>query len=301
MDQWFPMSEQDLPSAPVDGDVETDQDEKNEKKSSRALALWAYLAPLITFVLIIGVWYFISYVRMDAVRRRTALPAPHTVFEDGLLVWEDRRGLKPILEALLVTSRVALIGLGISIAIGVLLAIAMNTAKWAERSIFPYAVIIQVTPILALVPLIRNWYGFGIPARVVVCVLIAIFPVITNTLFGLQSAKEGHHDLFTLHHASRLTRLWRLEMPGAMPAFLTGLRIAAGGSVIGAVVGDFFFRQGQIGVGRLIDNYQKDTRIPELFTATIVACLFGIIIFLLVGWISSRTLRHWHESARHYS
>ena len=292
------MSEPDHGSEAAQGDVETDPD---EKKSSKALALWAYLAPLITFVLIIGVWYFISYVRMDAVRRRTALPAPHTVFEDGLLVWEDRRGLKPILEALLVTSRVALIGLGISIAIGVLLAIAMNTAKWAERSIFPYAVIIQVTPILALVPLIRNWYGFGIPARVVVCVLIAIFPVITNTLFGLQSAKEGHHDLFTLHHANWFTRLWRLEMPGAMPAFLTGLRIAAGGSVIGAVVGDFFFRQGQIGLGRLIDNYQKDTRIPELFTATIVACLFGIIIFLIVGWISSRTLKHWHESASHYT
>lgn len=292
------MSEQDLRSEPVSSQVETEED---EGKAHRGMAIWTYLAPLITFVIIIGAWYFISYVRMDAVRRRTALPAPHTVWEDGLLVWEDRKGLKPILEALLVTSRVALIGLGISIAIGVLLAIVMNTAKWAERSIFPYAVIIQVTPILALVPLIRNWYGFGIPARVVVCVLIAIFPVITNTLFGLQSAKEGHHDLFTLHHAGWFTRLWRLEMPGAMPAFLTGLRIAAGGSVIGAVVGDFFFRQGEIGLGRLIDNYQKDTRIPELFTATIVACLFGIAIFLIVGWISNRTLRHWHESARNYA
>ena len=294
------MTEQPSGAEPVDGDFEVETDAE-VNKSSKGMGVWAYLAPLITFVLIIGVWYFISYVRMDAVRRRTALPAPHTVFEDGLLVWEDRKGLKPILEALLVTSRVALIGLGISIAIGVVLAIVMNTAKWAERSIFPYAVIIQVTPILALVPLIRNWYGFGIPARVVVCVLIAIFPVITNTLFGLQSAKEGHHDLFTLHHAGWLTRLWRLEMPGAMPAFLTGLRIAAGGSVIGAVVGDFFFRQGEIGLGRLIDNYQKDTRIPELFTATIVACLFGIAIFLIVGWISNRTLKHWHESARNYT
>ena len=292
------MSEADHEIEPALSEVDSDED---EDEARRGAAAWTYLAPLITLILIIGAWYFISYVRMDAVRRRTALPAPHTVFEDGLLVWEDRKGLKPILEALLVTSRVALIGLGISIAIGVILAIVMNTAKWAERSIFPYAVIIQVTPILALVPLIRNWYGFGIPARVVVCVLIAIFPVITNTLFGLQSAKEGHHDLFTLHHASWLTRLWRLEMPGAMPAFLTGMRIAAGGSVIGAVVGDFFFRQGEIGLGRLIDNYQKDTRIPELFTATIVACLFGIAIFLIVGWISNRTLKHWHESARNYT
>lgn len=264
-------------------------------RNERILSL---VAPVVMFFLIIGVWYFISYVRMDEVRRRTALPPPHEVLADGFFTWEDRRGLPPILEALLVTGRVALIGLAISIAFGVIIAIVMNTAKWVESSVFPYAVILQVTPILALVPLIRNWFGFGISSRVVVCVLIAIFPVITNTLFGLQSAQKSHHDLFTLHGTNGFTRLWKLELPGAMPAIFTGLRIAAGGCVIGAVVGDFFFRQGDIGLGRLIDNYQKDTRIPELLTATIVACLFGIAIFLIVGWLSNRALRSWHDSVR---
>lgn len=256
-----------------------------------------WLAPLITFFAIIGVWYCISYLRMDEVRRRTALPPPHKVVSDGFLTWHERRGIRPILESLFVTAQVALIGLLISVVLGILIAIVMNSAKWAEKSIFPYAVVLQVTPILALVPLLRNWFGFGIPSRVVVCVLIAIFPIITNTLFGLQSTDKDHHDLFNLHRASRFTRLMKLELPGALPAIFTGLRIAAGGCVIGAVVGDFFFRQGAIGVGRLLDNYQKDTRIAELMAATICACLFGIAVFACVGWLSKRMLSTWHESA----
>ncbi len=266
-----------------------------ERKSRREARL-NWLAPIVMFGLIIALWYFISYVRMDAVRRRTALPPPHEIFTDGFFVWHERKGIRPILESLLVTGRVALIGLLISVVLGIAVAIAMNTAKWAEKSIFPYAVVLQVTPILALVPLLRNWFGFGISSRVVVCVLIAIFPVITNTLFGLQSAQARHHDLFSLHNVGPVTRLFKLELPGAMPAIFTGLRIAAGGCVIGAVVGDFFFRQGAIGVGRLLDNYQKDTRIPELITATICACIFGIVIFAFVGWLSNRMLRSWHDS-----
>lgn len=290
-DDLTPESDEDLDAVRAAFEAET------AKKAGRD-RLVRTAAPAAMFVLIIGVWYFISYVRMDEVRRRTALPPPHTVLTDGFLVWEDRRGLQPILEALLVTGRVALIGLAISIIFGVIIAILMNTARWVENSVFPYAVVLQVTPILALVPLIRNWFGFGISSRVVVCVLIAIFPVITNTLFGLQSAQESHHDLFNLHGVGRWSRLWKLELPGALPAIFTGLRIAAGGCVIGAVVGDFFFRQGAIGIGRLIDNYQKDTRIPELLTATICACVFGIVIFLIVSWMSNRALRSWHDSAR---
>jgi len=286
------------PDATPDLDAVRAAFEADTAKTAKRDRFVRSLAPAAMFVLLIGVWYFISYVRMDEVRRRTALPPPHKVLTEGFFVWEARRGLRPILEALLVTGRVALIGFAISILLGVLVAILMNTARWVENSVFPYAVVLQVTPILALVPLIRNWFGFGIPSRVVVCVLIAVFPVITNTLFGLQSAQKSHHDLFSLHGVGRWSRLWKLELPGALPAIFTGLRIAAGGCVIGAVVGDFFFRQGEIGIGRLIDNYQKDTRIPELLTATICACVFGIIIFLIVGWISNRSLRSWHDSVR---
>jgi NitT/TauT family transport system permease protein len=257
----------------------------------------AVIPPVLTFGLIIGVWYYISYGVMNENRRRVALPPPHEVLQKGFLTWEDKRGLRPILEAMLVTGRVALIGLFIATVLGMSIAVVMNLSKGFERAIFPYAVVIQTVPILALVPLLTIWFGFGLTPRVITCVLIAIFPIITNTLFGLQSADRMHHDLFTLHRASRMTRLWKMELPGAMPAIFTGLRIAAGGSVIGAIVGDFFFRRGQIGIGRLIANYANDLRTPELLTATIIASLFGILIFVIFGAISNRVLRSWHESA----
>ncbi len=254
--------------------------------------------PAIVFAIVIGVWYFISYGVMNENRRKVALPPPHEVLTEGFLTWEDRAGLKPILEAMQVTGFVALVGLLIATVIGMGMAIAMNRAKWIERSIFPYAVFIQTLPILALVPLIKLWADTGVKGRIIACVLVAIFPIITNTLFGLQSADRTHHDLFTLHKANRWTRLVKLELPGAMPAIFTGLRIAAGGSVIGAIVGDFFFRKGSIGVGRLIDNYQKDgLRTAELFATAIVSSLFGISIFVIFGFVGNRYLRNWHDSA----
>jgi NitT/TauT family transport system permease protein len=253
--------------------------------------------PIVLFGLVIGLWYIISYGFMDENRRRVALPPPHTVITDGLWIWEAKRGIRPILEAMLVTGRVALIGLMISIVLGVAIAVVMNLSLGLERAIFPYAVVVQTLPILALVPIITLWFGFGLTSRLLATVLIAIFPVITNTLFGLKSADRTHHDLFTLNRVGRLTRLVKMELPGALPAIFTGLRISAGASVIGAIVGDFFFRRGEIGIGRLIDNYAKDLRVPELFVAAIVSSIFGIAVFLFFGWLSNRLLRNWHESA----
>jgi NitT/TauT family transport system permease protein len=266
-------------------------------KTQRSSRIAIIAPPVITFLLFIALWYFISYVMMTERRRNVALPPPHQVL-DFVLMWEPKKGIRPILEAMLVTGRVALIGLAISVVLGMLIAIVMNLSKGFERAIFPYAVVIQTLPILALVPIIILWSGFALKSRVIVCVLIAIFPVITNTLFGLQSADRTHHDLFTLNRVSRFTRLWKMELPGAMPAIFTGLRIAAGGSVIGAIVGDFFFRKGDIGIGRLIDNYSKDLRVEETFVAAAVSSLFGILIFVLFGALSNRVLKNWHESAR---
>lgn len=259
---------------------------------------WRNLVPPVSlFALVIGIWYLISFGFMNANRRKVVLPAPHTVLNEGLLVWDDRRGIRPILDAMLVTGRVALMGLAISIVLGVLIAVVMNLSVGLERAIFPYAVVVQTLPILALVPIITIWFGYGLTSRLLATVLIAIFPVITNTLFGLKSADRSHHDLFTLNRVGRISRLWKMELPGALPAIFTGLRIAAGASVIGAIVGDFFFRRGEIGIGRLIDNYAKDLRVPELFVAAIVSSIFGISVFLFFGWLSNRVLRNWHESA----
>jgi NitT/TauT family transport system permease protein len=258
------------------------------------------IPPLITFAIFIGVWYLYSWARFDnTAQRRNALPYPHTVITDGFMpLWDDTNGFKPILGYMWPTAKVTLVGLGISIVLGVSIAIVMNLSKGMERALFPYAVILQTVPILAITPLLTQLFGDEIGVRLVVVVLIAIFPVITNTLFGLQSTDRMHHDLFTLNHVSRWTRLRKLELPSALPAMMAGIRIASGGAVIGAIVADFFFNQGEKGIGYYIRNkQQRAANRPEMFAGTITASMFGVVMFLIVGAITARAIRNWHESA----
>jgi NitT/TauT family transport system permease protein len=173
--------------------------------------------------------------------------------------------------------------------------VLMSQAGWIERSLYPYAVVLQTIPVLALVPLFGFWFGFGLFSRVLVCVLIALFPILANTLFGLRSVHVGHRDLFALHRAGRLTRLVKLEMPAALPSFFTGLRISAGLAVIGAEVGYFFFTQGQPGVGRLIELYQQRLQAELMFGDVLLASLLGLTVFWLFGFLAHRVVGPWHE------
>jgi NitT/TauT family transport system permease protein len=254
----------------------------------------AILPPVLTLGVVIGIWYFVSYALL-APSRRFLLPPPQQVIRGGVLTWSN---FHQILDGLALTARAAAIGFGIAIVVGTALAVAMSQAKAIERSIYPYAVILQTIPILAIVPVIGFAFGFNFRSRVLVCVLIALFPIITNTLFGLLSVDHGQHDLFSLHGVGRWTRLWKLQLPAALPNIFTGLRISAGAAVIGAVVGDFFFLQGQPGIGALINLYSSRLEPDQLYTAVIVSSLLGIFAFLLVGFISQRVIGGWHESAR---
>jgi NitT/TauT family transport system permease protein len=250
--------------------------------------------PVVAFGIFVGAWYFVSYVLLQP-NRRFLLPPPHQVVQGGFLTWSN---FSQILDGLALTARAAVIGFGISIVIGVALAVIMSQAKSLERSIYPYAVILQTIPILAVVPVIGYAFGFNFRSRVLVCVLITLFPVVTNTLFGLLSVDHGHHDLFTLHGVGRWKRLWKLQLPAALPNIFTGLRISAGAAVIGAVVGDFFFLQGQPGLGALINLYSSRLEPDQLYAAVIVSSLLGIFAFVLVGFVSQRVIGAWHESAR---
>ena len=154
----------------------------------------------------------------------------------------------------------------------------------------------QTIPILAMVPVFGFWFGFGSFSRVLV-VLFCIFPVVANTLFGLQSVQREHHDLFTLHGAARPTRLWKLQFPAALPSIFTSLRIAAGLAVIGAIVGDFFFKQGAPGIEILIDRYQSRLQSEQMVAAIILSSLLGIAVFWLFGFLARRVVGSWHEPA----
>lgn len=224
-------------------------------------------------------------------QRGFLLPEPHVVL--GKLI--DEKTAPDIYRALGNTAVVALVGLVLAIALGVVWAIGMNQAKWVERTTFPYAVILQSIPILAVVPLIGFWFGYDFFARVVVCILIALFPMVSNTLFGLQSVDRGHRELFKLQGASRWTILTKLELPAATPAIFAGMRISAGLSVVGAIVGDFFFQRGTPGIGALIAKFGARLNSAELFAAILVASLFGVVIFLLFGWIGKRAVGKWYD------
>ena len=144
--------------------------------------------------------------------------------------------------------------------------------------------------------MISFWVGTGQNARILVCVIISLFPIIVNTLFGLQSADRGTHDLFTLHGASRWTRLRKLMLPAAMPAIFAGLRISAGLSVIGAIVGDFFFGKGDVGIGQRLQRYANQLEGEQLLAAVIMSSALGVAVFLIFGWIQNRAIGRWHDS-----
>lgn len=250
------------------------------------------LPPVVLGLLLVGVWYFISYVVLDDARRFLLKP-PHQVIAVGFL---DGENFGEMMTALWSSTRVAMVGLTISIVIGVALAVAMSQTKIIERAVFPYAVTLQAIPILAIVPLLGFWFGYQLMPRVVICVIISIFPIIVNTLFGLQSAQRGMHDLFTLHHASRWTRLRKLMFPAALPALFTGLRIAAGLSVIGAIVGDFFFGRGEIGIGQLLLRYANRLQGEQLLASIIVSSALGVAVFLFFGWLQQKVTGAWDDT-----
>lgn len=282
----------DSPETPVvDGIV-------HERKERARFA--DFSGPVFIFGLFIGAWYLLSTTLLPP-HKRFLLPTPHKVINEGFLVWRtgEERGLQPILVSVWDSAKVALIGLAVTIVVGMALAVLMSTSRWVERATWPYLVAIQSAPILALTPLIRALIDGSQKQRVLVVVLIAIFPIVSNTLFGLLSAEKSQHELFTLQGASRWTRLTKLQFPAALPNIFVGLRISAGLAVIGAVVGDFYFLQGGvIGIGAQIEVYRNRLWGPELIASIIMASTLGLVVFLFFGWLSRVAIGKWHTTTR---
>ena len=265
--------------------------------SERSRAVLFRSLPVVVFGLFVGLWYLMSYWGLEHLfsKPQFLLPPLHKVINESVTNTYVRDQL---VAATVLSMRVAFIGLAIAIVLGIGLAILMSQAKWIERSLFPYLVALQAIPILAFVPLLAVFFGFNFKARVIVCIIISLFPIVSNTLFGLLSADQSLHDLFTLRKASRWTRLTKLQFPAALPAMFAGLKIAAGLSVIGAVVGDTFFRQGKPGIGILIDNFRSRLQNEAMYGAVLIAAIIGIVVFVFFTWLSEKTVGHWYESTR---
>jgi len=186
-------------------------------------------------------------------------------------------------------------GFLLSAAVGLLIAIVLSSSRTVERMFYPYAVLFQTVPIIAIAPMLVIWIGFGMPTVIASAFIVSVFPVIANAVSGLLSTDPALLDLFRLYGAGRITSLLKLRLPFALPSILTGLRIAAGLSVIGAIVGEFITGGG---LGSIIDASRTQQRVDKVFAVLILASALGIGLFGIVNVISRLTLRHWHASEK---
>ena len=199
-----------------------------------------------------------------------------------------------LLPALWITARSVLIGLALSTTVGVAASIALSSSSWVERAFYPYAIFFQTVPIVAIAPLLVIWFGYGPRAVVAAAFIVSLFPVIANTLAGLHSVDPDLRDLFRLYGAGRLATLWKLGFPWALPNILTGVRIAAGLAVIGAIVGEFV---GGGGLGLVVLGAMREQRTDLVFAAVLYASGLGLALFGLVDAASRLALRRWQQRA----
>jgi NitT/TauT family transport system permease protein len=221
------------------------------------------------------------------------LPAPSDVAQS---LWIDGPSL---IGSLLFTLRITLEALVAAVVIGGLIAIAFSLSRLVEISFFPYVVILQVTPLIAIAPLIIIWVRTPFLALLACAWIVAFFPIVSNTTIGLNSADRNLLALFRLYGASPWQVLWHLRLPTALPYFLAGLRISGGLALIGAVAAEFVAGTGgtETGLAYRILEAQYRLTIPKLFAALFLLSLTGVVIYLLLDFVSRRLLRHWHESA----
>lgn len=204
-----------------------------------------------------------------------------------------------LLVATLTTLKEATFGYLLAIVGGISLAAVLSQSKLLERSIYPYAVLLQTVPVVAVAPLIVLWFGYNDLSVVIISLIMSLFPIVNNTLLGLRSTSRNLIELFALHNKSRVTAFWKLQLPGALPHIIGGLRISAGLSVIGAIVGEFIIGSGnaQGGLGVQIVFAQGRMYTALLFAEVIAATLLGFFFFMIVSAIGNRLLKNWHESA----
>ena len=255
-----------------------------------ALRALRFAAPALVAVLALAAWQALV-VAYDI--PPYLVPSPLAV---GRTLIADRALL---FASLGVTLGVALTALAIAVVLGVLVALVFVQSRWIEMSLFPYAVLLQVTPIVAIAPLIIIWVRTPFVALLVCAWIVAFFPIVSNTTVGLNSADRNLLALFRLYGASPGQVLRHLKIPTALPYFLTGLRISGGLALIGAVVAEFVAGTGGAETGLAFRILEAGYRlaIPRMFAALFMLSLTGVVIYLLLDLLSRRLLRHWHESA----
>ena len=255
----------------------------------RRAKVLTWVLPVVTLVAAIGGWEW-------AVRAyeipHYLIPAPSRIAQT---LWTDGPSL---MGSAWFTVKLTVFSLGLAILGGVLLGALFALSRAVEMSLFPFAVILQVTPVVAIAPLILIYVDSTFAALLICAWIVAFFPILSGTVIGLRSADHNLRDLFTLYRATPWQRLRFLLAPSALPSFMAALKVAGGLSLIGAVVAEFVAGAAGQNTGlasRIIESSFRN-EIPRMFAALVLVSVLGVVIFLATAWLSRRVLGHWHES-----
>ena len=258
-------------------------------RRARRERVLTWIMPIILLMIAVGLWeYLVWYHEIP----KYLIPAPsliaETLVKDG----------PSLMASSWFTVKLTFFSLGLAIIGGVLLGAVFALSRPVELSLFPFAVILQVTPVVAIAPLILIYVDSTFAALLICAWIVAFFPILSNTVIGLRSADHNLSDLFTMYRATRWQRLRYLLAPSALPYFMAALKVAGGLALIGAVVAEFVAGTAGQNTGlasRIIESSFR-SEIPRMFAALVLVSFLGIIIFLLTSWASSKVLGHWHES-----
>ena len=248
------------------------------------------IIPILMVLALLGIWQAI--VTINAIPPYI-LPGPVLVAQSLVKDWGT------LFPALMVTTQITLISLALALAGGVGFAVFLVQSRWIETAFYPIAVILQVTPIVAIAPLILIYAPSTQVALLICAFLVAFFPILSNMVQGLKSVDHNLLNLFDLYGASRWQTLLYLKLPASLPYFMTGLRIGGGLALIAAVVAEFAAGSAGAGSGlafRLLES-QYRLNIPRLFAALFMLSVLGVIIFMLTSFIAWLSLHRWHESS----
>jgi NitT/TauT family transport system permease protein len=258
-----------------------------------AIAKWfsRSLPPISALVIFLLLWQGIILV---SGLKRFVLPSPIDVVQSFIEKSPE------LLDAASFTLRSSSIAFVLVIVLGTIVSFVLASNKFIEKALYPYAVMLQSTPVIALAPIIIIWFGLGLGSIVVISVIIAIFAVVANTTQGLISVENNLQNLFKLYGASSNQTLLKLRLPFALPYMVTGWRIASAQVVIGSIVGEYMAGAGgggQGGLGLVIAASSARLQTSYLFASALTSALIGVGFFLLVNFIGHLLLRNWHESA----
>ncbi len=279
-----------MSDATLAGEVRLDADERRRRNAAAFEKYGRWFFPVTVIVLSILVWD--RFVAWNAIPHYI-LPGPGLVAETLVTDWSI------LFPSLMVTLQITLLALCMAVLGGVGLAVLFTQSRLVEMSFYPYAVILQVTPIVSIAPLIFIYVESKLVGLLLCAWLVAFFPVLSNTTLGLNSSDHNLRDLFRIYGATRWQKLRYLQLPSALPYFLGGLRIAGGLSLIGAVVAEYVAGSGGMGSGLAFRILEASYRlnIPRMFAALILIALTGVVIYACLSLISHLLLHKWHESA----